>query len=155
MKSYIFMDITPCSPSKVIRRFGEARCFHLWGWRIRQASSQHEASNMKIFACMFYTCFTVVSCLTYSSTLKIEATCSSETSVDFQLTTRCYIPEDRTLQRWILLSKLFFCSEYSNAMVFNIFCSRTPRYNFSSTLYPQSCWCIIYIQNKLNKLHPK
>jgi hypothetical protein len=36
------------------------------------------------------------SCLDYSSTLNLEATCSSETSVDLQRTTRCYIPEDRT-----------------------------------------------------------
>jgi hypothetical protein len=33
----------------------------------------------------------------YSSVLKIEATCSSETPVDFQQTTRPYIQEDRTL----------------------------------------------------------
>jgi hypothetical protein len=39
---------------------------------------------------------TPVSCLTYSSTLKMEATCSSETSVDFQRTTRPYIPDNRT-----------------------------------------------------------
>jgi hypothetical protein len=32
-----------------------------------------------------------------SSTLQMEATCSSETSDDFERTTRCYIPEDRTL----------------------------------------------------------
>jgi hypothetical protein len=25
------------------------------------------------------------------------------------------------------------------------FCSRTPRYNFSSTLYPQSCWYIMQV----------
>jgi hypothetical protein len=37
----------------------------------------------------------LVSCLSYSSTPKIEATCSSETSVDFQRTTRCYFPEDK------------------------------------------------------------
>jgi hypothetical protein len=36
-------------------------------------------------------------CLVYSSTLKIEVICSSETSVDFQRTTWRYIPEDRTL----------------------------------------------------------
>jgi hypothetical protein len=29
--------------------------------------------------------------------VKLEAVCSSETSVDFQRTTRRYIPEDRTL----------------------------------------------------------
>jgi hypothetical protein len=43
------------------------------------------------------TCFTLVSCLAYSSTLKVEATCSFETSVDFQKTTRPYIPEDGTI----------------------------------------------------------
>jgi hypothetical protein len=30
----------------------------------------------------------------YSSTLKMEAICSSETSVEFQRTTRCNISED-------------------------------------------------------------
>jgi hypothetical protein len=39
--------------------------------------------------------FTMASCLAYSSTLKMDATCSSETSVDFKRTTRRYIPEDR------------------------------------------------------------
>jgi hypothetical protein len=37
-----------------------------------------------------------LSCLIYS-TLKMEAICSSETSVDFQRTTRPYILEDTTL----------------------------------------------------------
>jgi hypothetical protein len=36
----------------------------------------------------------LVSFLGYSSALKMEAKCSSETSVDFQLTMLCYIPED-------------------------------------------------------------
>jgi hypothetical protein len=35
--------------------------------------------------------------LAHSSTLKMEATCSSEMSVDFQRTTSHHIPEDRTL----------------------------------------------------------
>jgi hypothetical protein len=39
----------------------------------------------------------VKACSAYSSTLKLEAICSSETSVDFQRTTRRYIPKDRTL----------------------------------------------------------
>jgi hypothetical protein len=29
------------------------------------------------------------------------------------------------------------------AVVFNLFCLSNPRCNVSSTLYPQSCWCII------------
>jgi hypothetical protein len=42
----------------------------------------------------------MVSCLAYS-TLKMEVTCSSETSADFQQMTCHYIPEDRTL--WIYI----------------------------------------------------
>jgi hypothetical protein len=43
-------------------------------------------------------CFMPVSCLAYSSTPKMEVTCSSETSVDLQQTTGHHIPADRTLQ---------------------------------------------------------
>jgi hypothetical protein len=46
---------------------------------------------------MLATCFTLVSWLTYSSTLKMEATCFSETSFDFQRTIRHYIRGDKTL----------------------------------------------------------
>jgi hypothetical protein len=35
------------------------------------------------------------------------------------------------------------------AVVFDLFCPRTPTYNFSSTLYPQSCWCIIQLIHSL------
>jgi hypothetical protein len=38
--------------------------------------------------------YTLVYCSSYSSTLKMEATCSSRTSVHFQRTTWRYIPED-------------------------------------------------------------
>jgi hypothetical protein len=40
---------------------------------------------------------TLVSCLAYFSTLKMETIFSSEASVDFQQNIRHYIPEDRTL----------------------------------------------------------
>jgi hypothetical protein len=43
-----------------------------------------------------------VSFLAYPSTLKLEATCSSETSVDFQRTRWRYISEDGTLQSKVL-----------------------------------------------------
>jgi hypothetical protein len=43
------------------------------------------------------TSFMLVSCLANYSTLKIKATCSSETSVDFERTTRGYITEYNTL----------------------------------------------------------
>jgi hypothetical protein len=38
-----------------------------------------------------------VSCMAYSSTLKMKVTCSPETSVDFKRTKRRYIPEDKTV----------------------------------------------------------
>jgi hypothetical protein len=41
--------------------------------------------------------FTLIFCSVYSSTLKMEATCASETAVDFQLTTLQYILEDWTV----------------------------------------------------------
>jgi hypothetical protein len=40
-------------------------------------------------------CSMLVSCVIYSSTLKRDATCFSETSADFQRITRLYIPEDK------------------------------------------------------------
>jgi hypothetical protein len=43
------------------------------------------------------TCFMLVSCVAYSSTLKMEETCSSERALGFQRTTWRYIPEDKTL----------------------------------------------------------
>jgi hypothetical protein len=50
------------------------------------------------FEALLATCFTMVSCLAYSLTLKMEAICSFVMSVDFQRTTRRHVSEDRTLQ---------------------------------------------------------
>jgi hypothetical protein len=46
--------------------------------------------------------FTMVSCSVYSSTPKREEICFSGTLVDFQRTTRHYIPEDGTLLLHVL-----------------------------------------------------
>jgi hypothetical protein len=54
-------------------------------------------SPLKLNRLYFPTEFRLVSCLAYSSSLKLEATCSSETSVDIQRTIRRYFPEDITL----------------------------------------------------------
>jgi hypothetical protein len=40
-------------------------------------------------------------------------------------------------------------SRLSRTVVFNLLCSRTPSYKFFSTLYPQSCWCIIQVIHSL------
>jgi hypothetical protein len=57
---------------------------------------------------MHTTSFILDSYLAYSSTLTVEATYSSETSVEVQRTTWRYIPEDRTLQQLFRLSVVLF-----------------------------------------------
>jgi hypothetical protein len=73
MKSSTFWDITSRSPVKVNRIF-------------------------EGILALVSISFTQVSCLAYSSILKMEATCYSETSSDFQRTAGHYITEDRALQ---------------------------------------------------------
>jgi hypothetical protein len=46
---------------------------------------------------VLFTCFMLVSCVAYFSNLKMEKTCSFESSVYFQQTARRYIPEDKIL----------------------------------------------------------
>jgi hypothetical protein len=45
-------------------------------------------------------CFRLASCLDYFSTLKMEATCSSEMSVEFRRTTWYYTTEEKTLHKY-------------------------------------------------------
>jgi hypothetical protein len=71
----IIRGITSCSQLKLNRRFGGIFCLHL---------------------AELATWFILVTCLAYSSNLQMKATCSSETSVDLQRTTRRYFLEDRT-----------------------------------------------------------
>jgi hypothetical protein len=88
-KSTTFYDTTRCSPLKVNRSFGGTYRLHLHG-RISGARYQHESKPS------FPPAFTLVSC-SFHSTLKMEVICSSETSVDFQLTSWSYIQEESTL----------------------------------------------------------
>jgi hypothetical protein len=44
------------------------------------------------------TCFILIACLAYSSTLKLQVTCSSEKSSEFRRTVGRYIPEDGILE---------------------------------------------------------
>jgi hypothetical protein len=69
MKSSIFRSEIPCSQEKVNQNFRENFLLYLL----------------------------LISCSAYSFTLKLEAACSSETSVDFQRITRRYVPEDGSL----------------------------------------------------------
>jgi hypothetical protein len=93
MKSSVFWDITLCSSLKVNRPFGATCCLDLKDRRASQAEFCLSPA------------FTLVSCLAYSSTLKMEASFSSETSVDFQRIARRYIPGDRTLHSYTWFMK--------------------------------------------------
>jgi hypothetical protein len=86
MKSSIFWDRTPCSPLKVNRRFVGTYCHHNHGLKVSYVRT-----------------LLVPKCWFLALILKMEATCSSETSADFQRATRHYIPLERTLQ-----IKIFF-----------------------------------------------
>jgi hypothetical protein len=65
------------------------------------------------------TCFTLISSLASSSTLNMEETFSSKTSVDFQQTTQSYIPKGRNLHNYE------YCCEnlksYNIYLVFSVF----------------------------------
>jgi hypothetical protein len=65
----------------------------------------------RVLSSLLATCFMLVYCLAYSSTLKMEVTCPFETSVDFKRTARSYISEDRTFHETFCLKlwTLFEC----------------------------------------------
>jgi hypothetical protein len=82
-KIYIFWDITPCRPVKstYVSDYHVASIFRVEG------KPRKELTLVAVR-------FELIYCLAYSSVLKMEPTYSSETSVNFHLTTRHYIPED-------------------------------------------------------------
>jgi hypothetical protein len=85
VKSTIFWDITSCSPLKVNWRFGGTYRLHFQSRKISQAKTRMKAGGNQ-------SCFSA-----YSLTLKMEAICYSETSVDSRQTARRFMPEDGTL----------------------------------------------------------
>jgi hypothetical protein len=91
MKSTAFWDIMPCSPLSVNRRIGWTYRLHLQG----RKNKFSEKPASKQVAILLVTCLLAE---LISSTLKMEAICSSDTSVDTQRTKRRYIPEDGILK---------------------------------------------------------
>jgi hypothetical protein len=65
-------------------------------WLLAVSNIATELRGNLALRALLVTCLKLVSCLVHSFTLKTEAACSSETCVEFQQTTRRYIPEDRT-----------------------------------------------------------
>jgi hypothetical protein len=86
-KNSFFWDISPRSGLKVNRRSGVKYCLDFQDRIIGQAKNQRELDTL----------FTLISCLSYFSTLKMEATFYPESWVRFQETTCRYILQDRTL----------------------------------------------------------
>jgi hypothetical protein len=76
--------VVMCSSEKA-RRFGRTYRLHLHGRRVNQARG------------LLASYFSLVSCLAYSSALKMESLYSSKTST-FLRATRRYNPKDRTVQ---------------------------------------------------------
>jgi hypothetical protein len=83
-----FNDVTPCSLIEVNLHFEWIYGLHFQGQRATQASAQEEAG---------FVCYLPHTCLAYSSTVKTEAVCFSETLVNFCQITWHYIVEDSTL----------------------------------------------------------
>jgi hypothetical protein len=91
MKSIIFWDMTPCSPLSFNRHLEE----HIASiFRVEEIGSANQQTSTWLqpacVACWFSE--------PISSTLKMEAICPSETSVETKRTTRRHIPEDDTLE---------------------------------------------------------
>lgn len=94
------------SPLKVDQRLGENYRLHLQIWKVSQA-------NRSLFV-LLAGYFMQVSCLTYTWTVKKEATYSFETSVNFYRTTQGNIPWDRILHN-------YFCENLMSCIVFLFF----------------------------------
>jgi hypothetical protein len=95
-----YEEFCPFSLLKVNRRFGGTCRLHRQDWRIIPTRNQRENLPPTL---------TPVSCLAYYSILKTESTCSSETSVDSQRTTRRYVPEDKSSSTAVALNVLGWC----------------------------------------------
>jgi hypothetical protein len=89
-KSIIFWDVTPCSLLSYNRRFGGTYCLHPQGRR------NNFSKNQQSLICL-PPAYLLVLTEIISSTLKMKAICSSETSVASQQITRRHIPEDDAL----------------------------------------------------------
>jgi hypothetical protein len=65
MKGPMLWDITPYTPVKVHRHFGETYCPHVQGRKVSEARNQQQGDGKQVFSC--------------SSILNMEAIRSSET----------------------------------------------------------------------------
>jgi hypothetical protein len=112
MNSSIFWHITPYSPLKVNWRFGGTCRLYFQGRAISWSRNERTL--------FFPPVFTSVSCSALA--LKVKVTCSSESSVEFQRTTRRYIAEVRTLhcQTWCCITLEVIPQRLRCSIVYNM-----------------------------------
>jgi hypothetical protein len=90
---YNLLSCDVCSRAKLHRRFG-TEYLHLQSKKVNKANN-HKRANRKHQDLRLV--LDVCGLLVYSSALKMEVLCSSETSMDFSRSIWRHIPEDRTL----------------------------------------------------------
>jgi hypothetical protein len=112
MKSFVFWDITPYNSLNFNRRFRGTRCLHLQGKILSLARACYELHS-DLLAC--------------SWTVEMDPICFSETSVDFQRTTRRYIPEDRIMY---VISVHHRQSQPYNPVALNVSISADPNVRY-------------------------
>jgi hypothetical protein len=128
-ESTVSWDITACSLLKVNRRFGGTLCIHLQG-RISREWYQLVSRWLDLPPAL-----TLVSFLAYFSSIKMEAICSSETSVEFQQTTRRCIPVDRTVHN----NRCENLKSYTLTEVCRYFLSASPSSSFVDSNFLEDC----------------
>jgi hypothetical protein len=84
------LDLTSQHKKKMPKDVAEEHVHSIFRFRVSQARNHPEADRK--FGLIL--------------NLKMEATCSSETPIDFQRNTRNYIPEDRTIHYYLKKVKL-------------------------------------------------
>jgi hypothetical protein len=87
-------DITPCSPLKVNRHFGGTCRLHLQGRKISRTRKQRESKRKTVLLANCFHARVLVRLILQPWRWRRYV---SVTSVDFQRTTQCYIPEDSSL----------------------------------------------------------
>jgi hypothetical protein len=118
MNSTSFWGITPCNPLKVNRSFGRTYRLRIQGRSINREIYKHKSRwqaeqsagrNFGLYRKPEGNGIVELSSCWYLA-LKMEAICSTETSVDFQRTTRRYISEHRTLHSFNISAYIASCN---------------------------------------------
>jgi hypothetical protein len=112
----------------------EKPCINMFAFRLVY---EHQKYAQNRSWALLATFFILVSCLAYSTTLKMDASRSSTSLVDFQQTAWCYIPEGRTIHN--------HCCKTSNSYAFLYFMVHWSMLNPSHEFNFSSCNSVILL----------